>query len=236
MQDRIGSTSLYFVALLLVAFQGCQLESLEPLAPIGSNMFSEVDEYLVEISLGSEFGGLNDRLIKWNKDVKIFIQNPEQDELVMEFEKILIEINDLSTTIRLRRTLSEDDANFHILFSDGQSYAEFEPNATNHVKENRGLVWIYWNNKFEITRGSLYVDVPTVQDLSCQKHLLREELTQGLGLLNDSFRHPESIFQQNWTCTTSYTDIDKELLKLFLSRNLTAGMTREFLATVLSTI
>lgn len=95
------------------------------------------------------------------------------------------------------------------------------------------MVWIYWDGGFNITRGSMLVDITKLDSLDCQKHILREELTQGLGLLNDTFDHPASIFYQRYTCFPSYADIDLALLELFLSNKIQAGMTSSQVLTAL---
>ena len=41
-----------------------------------------------------------------------------------------------------------------------------------------------------------------------------EELTQSLGLFNDSYKYPESIYYQGWTTTTEYAPIDVELIEM----------------------
>jgi hypothetical protein len=65
----------------------------------------------------------------------------------------------------------------------------------------------------------MYVDVErTSFNYDAQKHLLREELTQSLGLLNDSWKYPESIFYQGWTTTTEFTEMDKRLIDLIYNK------------------
>jgi hypothetical protein len=60
----------------------------------------------------------------------------------------------------------------------------------------------------------MYVDIYRCTELDAQKHLLREELTQSLGLFNDSYKYENSIFQQRWTTTTEYADIDKKIIQI----------------------
>ena len=60
----------------------------------------------------------------------------------------------------------------------------------------------------------MYVDLFRNSDVESYKHLLREELTQSLGLFNDSWDYPESIFYQCWTTTTEYAPIDRELIDM----------------------
>jgi hypothetical protein len=60
----------------------------------------------------------------------------------------------------------------------------------------------------------MYVDIKRTKRDDAQKHLLREELTQALGLSNDSYDYPESIFYQGWTETTEYTELDKDVIRM----------------------
>ena len=60
----------------------------------------------------------------------------------------------------------------------------------------------------------MYVDTERCTSIDAQKHLLREELTQSLGLFNDSDKYPNSIFQQAWTETTEYSEIDIKMIHM----------------------
>ena len=48
--------------------------------------------------------------------------------------------------------------------------------------------------------------------LNEKKHLLREEVTQSLGLFNDSWSYSNSIFYQGWTEVTEFSDLDKKII------------------------
>ena len=60
----------------------------------------------------------------------------------------------------------------------------------------------------------MYVNMEGNLTMNERKHLLREELTQILGLCNDSYQFENSIFYQGWTDTTEYAEIDKELITM----------------------
>ena len=60
----------------------------------------------------------------------------------------------------------------------------------------------------------MYVDLDRCTSITGQKHLLREELTQSLGLKNDTYDYPESIFYQNWTEITDFAPIDRRLIDM----------------------
>ena len=78
----------------------------------------------------------------------------------------------------------------------------------------------------------MYVDTRQVEEIF-QMHLLREELTQSLGLARDRIEYPESIFQASWTATTEYADIDKELIRLLYHPDVTSGLNEDQVRQVL---
>jgi hypothetical protein len=81
----------------------------------------------------------------------------------------------------------------------------------------------------------MYVDINRA-NLAEQKHLLREELTQSLGLARDSQEYPESIFQSAWTNTTNYALIDSDLIRLLYHPDMSIGLTKAQVDVVLKEI
>ena len=69
----------------------------------------------------------------------------------------------------------------------------------------------------------MYVDISRA-NLTEQKHLLREELTQSLGLAIDSQEYLESIFQSSWTTTNEYAEIDRDLIRLLYHPDMEVGL------------
>ena len=69
----------------------------------------------------------------------------------------------------------------------------------------------------------MYVDIFRANEQG-QLHLLREELTQSLGLGQDSEKYLNSIFQINWTTTSSYSQIDKDIIRLLYHPNMKVGL------------
>ena len=60
-----------------------------------------------------------------------------------------------------------------------------------------------------------------------RSHLIREELTQSLGLMNDSNKYKDSIFYQEWTDIAEYSEIDKAVIKLLYQKKIEPGMSKE---------
>ena len=100
------------------------------------------------------------------------------------------------------------------------------PSQADLVDANLGLFSIFWNNQNQFISGHMYVDIDRAGTTQ-QKHLLREELTQSLGLAKDSPKYLESIFQSSSTTTTEYAPIDKELIRLLYHCNMNVGLDEE---------
>ena len=66
--------------------------------------------------------------------------------------------------------------------------------------------------------------------------MLREELTQSLGLARDSEEYLESIFQSAWTTTNEYAEIDRDLIRLLYHPDVNIGLNENQLDEVLREI
>jgi len=172
----------------------------------------EAKEYFKKVAYGNEFNSGNTSLKKWSQDVKIYVVGDKRDYLMSELKDIVSELNGLISTINITIVSNESDANLIVLFGSAQEYNEFESNSVGYTDQNQGLFIVY--GREELTHATMYVDIERTSTNDGQKHLLREELTQSLGLCNDSYDYPESIFYQGWTETTEYAEIDKELIQM----------------------
>jgi hypothetical protein len=81
----------------------------------------------------------------------------------------------------------------------------------------------------------MYVDIERANATE-QKHLLREELTQALGLAKDSPLYMESIFQSRWTTTNEYAPIDRDLIRLLYHPEMLTGLNANQTEVVLTAI
>jgi len=172
----------------------------------------EAKEYFKKVAYGHEFNRGNTSLKKWTQDVKIYIVGDKRDYLMSELGDIVSELNGLISTINITIVDNESDANFFILFGSAQDYNDYDSESIGYTDHNQGLFIAYGGEN--LTKATMYVDIERTSTNDGQKHLLREELTQSLGLCNDSYDYPESIFYQGWTETTEYAEIDKELIQM----------------------
>ncbi|MDX2305479.1 MAG: DUF2927 domain-containing protein [Microscillaceae bacterium] len=192
------------------------------------SLSTKVQHYFKEIALGSEFGHeANPKIIKWKKNIKIFILGSKPEYLLKELKKIITEFNGLVHNIRIELSERRTEANLLLVLGSSQEYLKIESGASSFVKNNWGMFTVYENKKYEIERATVFVDVIRAHSREAQKHLLREEITQSLGLMQDSPRYPDSIFYESWSQTTEYSDIDKLLIQILYHPEIRPGFREE---------
>jgi hypothetical protein len=65
-----------------------------------------------------------------------------------------------------------------------------------------------------INYSNVVLNTDNIRTVNHAKHVLREELTQAMGLLNDSWKYPESMFYDGVSEPTEYAPIDRELIDI----------------------
>jgi hypothetical protein len=97
---------------------------------------------------------------------------------------------------------------------------------------NYGFFWTWINAEYEIIKAVILISSTRINQRE-RAHLIREELTQSLGLMNDSSKYINSMFQSAWTHTTSYSPMDVTLIKLLYRPDIQPGMSKNDLMAVL---
>lgn len=195
--------------------------------------------YFLEIALGSEFGNPSSTIKKWNKDVKIKVIGSPTAEDLNALNTVIDDINTLTNgNIRLQivslpgrnkplghsastRPVVANSANVELYFVPISQFGRYEPN---YQPVNYGFFWDLWNNNIIYKSRVLISTVGVTQKE--RSHLIREELTQSLGLMQDSYKYKESIFYQGWTDPTEYAEIDKALIEMLYRPEIRPGMTK----------
>jgi hypothetical protein len=220
--------------LLTIVLISCSNDD-EPISGLTS-YDQDVIEYFCEVALGLEFGGTPEVTRKWKNEMRIFVGGNKTPDLMDALNNIVAEINTLATDGFTISIVSDSvEMNYYLFFGPGDQYAKIYPSQGGLVKSNWGLFNIYWDNFNQINAGSMYVDTERASDEE-EKHLLREELTQSLGLGKDSGRYPDSIFQIAWTTTATYATIDKDLIRLLYHPDMVTGLARSNTQSLLTQI
>jgi hypothetical protein len=172
------------------------------------NYSPESREYFKEIVLGREFEEDSKFVKRWNVDMKIYVLGNHTPELDFELEKIVFELNEIITSIEIEIVEDSLSSNMLVYFGSWSDFLQIKPGEDPSLLRSNWGLFRYSGNS-----GYMYVDIERANEIE-QRHLLREELTQSLGLFNDSYKYPESIFYSPWSTVVQYAPIDRELIDM----------------------
>lgn len=177
--------------------------------------------YFGEIAFSPEFGTSAGGLVKWTEDVRIAVHGDPTEEDIETLHDVVADLGELIDTIQIEVVDTGQNVDLH--FAPEAQFASIEPN---YVPVNMGFFWVWWDGGRNITEARILVSTTGVTQAE-RSHLIREEVTQSLGLMMDSSSYPDSIFQQAWTETQQYSDLDEAVIELLYLPQLTPGMTYE---------
>ncbi len=187
-----------------------------------SGYAQELLDYFMAIALSSEYGSNHEgAVIRWEGLITLEVSGkPTQKDMqtLTDFADIL---NDVSPNLRIAITEKAGTGNFVFYFVPLRDMKKAIPT---YVEGNWGYVYLTWDSAYRIDKASAAIatDVTNQQQ---RNHLIMEEFAQGLGLLNDSLKYPESIFYGKWTEVQKPADIDYYVIAMLYSNAIHAGQT-----------
>lgn len=187
-------------------------------------------EYFLDIALGAEYG-VSESVKRWSGTVTYKIRGKPTSRDRMVTRSIMREITALTdSAITFKRVINEPE--MVIWFVPVGDMSRYE---SNYIEGNWGFFYVWWNDDKVIYRANVLIgsDEPNQKQ---RNHLIREEVTQSLGLINDSYKYSESIFYQEWSETQEFADIDKRLIEILYSDMIAPGMSRQEAMEVLMTV
>ena len=190
-----------------------------PLDVVPGSRYSELGiSYFRDVAFGAEYGTLSRVVRKWAGDLRIAVHGTPTAEDLEALEAVM---TDLRSVMRGRRVVVvTEDPNLNLYFAPESEFSTIDPN---YQPTNYGFFWVWWGADQKLIRSQILISSTGITQ-EARSHLIREEITQSLGLMNDSWRFPESIYYQGWTSTTSYTDLDFIVLEMLYRDEITAGM------------
>lgn len=188
----------------------------------GTTFTQEQINYFMEVAMGSEFDPSgNSKIRKWQGDVRIqYFGSPTQADLAT-LKTVIEEVNGLvGGAVRLQ--LVQNNPNVKVRFVPEPQFRNYEPR---YVPVNFGFFATNWDAKGTIQNANILINSQGITQKE-RSHLIREELTQSLGLMRDSYKYSNSMFYQPWTDVTQYAEIDKALIRMLYSPGIQSGMTK----------
>lgn len=180
---------------------------------------AEEIDYFTEIAFGAEFEDPTPLLRRWRVGSGPLIRingSPNAEDLEV-VDSVVAEINRLAP-VAIELVAESPTAEMHFV-----PESEFDDILPQAPSGNVGLVWLYWDASQHLIQSVVLIATDIEQ--GHRNHIIREELTQMLGLLRDSHRYPESIFYQPFSLVTGYLPIDRAVIDLLYRPELEVGMT-----------
>jgi hypothetical protein len=194
-----------------------------------NNYTNKEIDYFTEIALGAEFGDEVPVIKKWTNNIRIKVSGEPTEADLQTINNIIIDLNELLCGIKIK--LVKKKWNLTITFSPESDFATINQN---YVPTNYGFFWVFWHDdSFVIYDASIMISSEDITQKE-RSHLIREELTQSLGLMNDSKKYNNSIFYQEWTDVTSFSDVDKAVITLLYLKKIKPGMSKEQVLEILN--
>jgi hypothetical protein len=183
---------------------------------------SESFAYFKEVAFDSEFSNSSDRVIrKWVSPVKIRIIGSPTLADRNTLKAVVSELSgltDLNFEIVDGKNKKKSNVNIH--FAPEEKFASILPD---YKGGNSGFFWVNWNEAKHITQATILISTTGITQKE-RSHLIREELTQSMGLMADSQKYPDSIFYQGWTEVNEYSAVDKQVIQMLYDPQVKPGM------------
>jgi hypothetical protein len=184
-------------------------------------------EYFFEIAFGTEYGATLPLIHKWANDIRIKVNGIPTSEDLNTLNQVVTELNSLINSISLQ--IVDYNQNIDIHFTTMDQFSSIIPS---YVHGNMGYFSVWWNEYGSIYYANILI---SSEKLSQQErsHLIREELTQSLGIMKDSNRYKDSIFFQGWTNTINYIPIDRTIISLLYDFRIKPNMSKDQVKSIL---
>ena len=181
-------------------------------------------DYFMEVAFGNEFSNNPDTnyIRKWASDLRLAVRGGPTTADRETLDRIVGDLNQLlGGAIRIRFTTQ--NPNVVIYFVPEADFPKYDPH---YVPRNLGFFRVWWTGNLEIQRAQILISTTGVTQRE-RSHLIREELTQSLGLMNDAETYRDSTFYQGWTETQDFSPLDRDLIQMLYDRRVRSGQTRE---------
>ena len=181
-------------------------------------------DYFFEVAFGNEFSNNPDTnyIRKWSSSLRLSVRGGPTAADRATIARIVSELNQLlGGSVRI--LLTDQNPNAVMFFVPEAAFSRYDPN---YVPRNLGFFRVWWNQRLEIQRARILISTTGVTQRE-RSHLIREELTQALGLMNDADTYRDSTFYQGWTETQDFSPLDRDLIQMLYDRRVRAGQTRD---------
>ncbi|WP_411896238.1 DUF2927 domain-containing protein [Winogradskyella sp. A2] len=217
-----------FISLLIII--GIAVYSL---VDFNEYEFSEYDielvDYFNEVALNAEYDVSPNRITKWTKPMKLFII--KEKELSYEVSLIKNTIEKINNLVKDEFYIQLIDdpkkCNAIIFLMEKERLEPLMPDLFENIEYDiNGLADIGFDlETFHILDARIFIDI--LQPKESIETTILEEITQSIGLMNDSEKYPDSVFYENKLdsiITVDYSKMDIEIIKMLYHPKMKPGL------------
>lgn len=188
----------------------------------------ELIEYFKEVALNTEYGDNLNRVVKWKTNMIIFISKDEeynyQTKLINQTIETINEIVQEDFKIELTDDISKSNTILYLCKLN--SLSELDYSLHDSINNDfAGFASVEWRNFF-IEKAKIFIN--TEETLELQESTILEEITQSIGILNDSEKYTNSIFYNHQIddniINRKYSRIDIDIIRLLYNPKMKAGL------------
>lgn len=190
--------------------------------------------YFNEVALNSEFYDNPKCIIKWLKPMKLFInKDGSLNEQSSRVKQVVDKINNLVTSgFNIQLVDDKSKANAIIYLNTPEQVRSLRPDFYKKFSKVQigedvaGFTYMeYRLDNGYINRAFVFININ--ETLETQLSVILEELSQSIGIPNDSEKYKESIFFNNHADSENviheYSAIDKDVIKILYHPKMKAG-------------
>jgi hypothetical protein len=203
---RIAAALATALLMILPAQAACNV-ALSP---------ADIDR-VAAIAIGAEYGDARAVMTRWHGDITVGVAGEPRAEDRAALEGVIAELAALIAPTRIR--IVESGADMLVQFAPVDEFPQLHPN---YEPENYGFFWMHWESA-GITDADVLISTTGLTRRETN-HLIREEVTQALGLANDLSDKADSIFYAPWTDTQTYSASDTRVIRALYCADVTHGM------------
>ena len=179
-----------------------------------------LEQHVLSVLTSSEFGSSRRRTVRWahSPTLTIIGGTPGQRALAVDTAASLSEA---IAPLAIGLTDDPAEADIRLYFDRPQALTEIAVDeGFTFVPGNAGLFWCWWDAQGRLTRTVILIEDTWEADDPWLQHLMLEEMTQSLGLMNDTTHFPQSVFYETDTNPGSATrlpELDIQTISLLYS-------------------
>lgn len=179
----------------------------------------KVYEFLETVALGAEYGRQEPVASRWMRSpsLSLFGANTDETETVLQ---VVRELNELlqEGRIQIKPGKAHDEkAAIRVYFADRDDFSALARKlGFEYISGNAGYFYVWWSPGHEIYRAVVFIDKKLKG--KNRLHFVREEITQAMGLPNDSSLFKSSIFYQKGRDNgkaIAYSELDQKIIRFY---------------------